>query len=279
MFKKIFKITKLYKKTYYRLLNPKNEIVFKRLFGTEKNKDLLIDFINSIVQGKNVSSIQFLKTQKDLSVDIAYKKESIIDVLCQDKDGSQYIIQMQVAKQKWFAKRAQFYAANAYSNQIQIGEEYHKLKEIIFIAITDFIMFPEKKEFLSNHVILDEEIKTNDFSFTFLELPKFNKKEKELENKAEKWFYFIKYAPNISFEEMKDLIGQDQILQKAFGEIKPSSWTNEELNAYEARIKYDTDLRAMEQQIIDDAEERGKEEGIKEGLSKITELTKDEISS
>ena len=293
MIKKFFIFSKLIKKAYSKLLNPKNDVVFKKLFGTEKNQDILINFINSIVKGKNVKSVQFMKTQQDIA--IVTQKQSIVDVLCKDQDNSQYIIEMQVAKQKGFIKRAQYYAAKAYSNQIQIGDEYTKLNEIIFIAITDFVMFPEKKEFLSNHVILDKETKTHDlkdFSFTFLELPKFNKKENELKDNAEKWFYFFKNAENISNEEMKDLIENDQTLQKAFGELNSFNWTKEELEAYEARIKIDTDLKAIEQQMIDDAKEKGKVEEkkeiakrlLKEGfdistISKITKLTKDEILS
>ncbi|NSM56489.1 Rpn family recombination-promoting nuclease/putative transposase, partial [Wolbachia endosymbiont of Atemnus politus] len=129
-----------------------------------------------------------------LSPDIAVKKESIVDVLCRDSKGVQTIVEMQVARTTGFEKRAQYYAAKAYSSQANVGDQYQDLKEIIFIAITNFILFPDKPGYKSDHVILDKvnfEHDLKDFSFTFIELPKFNKKEDQLENIIEKWCYFL----------------------------------------------------------------------------------------
>ena len=96
---------------------------------------------------------------------------------------------MQVARTQGFEKRAQYYASKAYSRQLDPGEDYTQLKEIIFIAITDFMMFKDKAGYYSTHVILDKETHAHhlkDFSFTFLELPKFDKKINELETLIEK---------------------------------------------------------------------------------------------
>ena len=76
--------------------------------------------------------------------------------MCADEFGNQYIVEMQVAEGEGFIKRAQYYAAKAYISQLKVAGKYHTLKEIIFLAITNFIMFPEKKEFKSDHVILDK---------------------------------------------------------------------------------------------------------------------------
>ena len=73
-----------------------------------------------------------------------------------DDFGNYYIVEMQVAKDKTFIKRAQYYAAKAYSSQLNVGENYNNLKEIIFLAIIDFELFPDKKDFKSDHVILDK---------------------------------------------------------------------------------------------------------------------------
>lgn len=82
---------------------------------------------------------------------------------------------MQVGLEKGFAKRAQYYAAKAYSNQMLKKGKYHHLKEVVFLAISNFGMFPEKKHYKSDHVILDNVTHENDlknFSFSFIELPK-----------------------------------------------------------------------------------------------------------
>ncbi len=175
-----------------KFLDARNDYAFKRIFGTEKNKDILIHFLNDILAFTGLAAIhdvEFLATILD--PEIAAKKQSIVDVLCKDSQGSRYIIEMQFTKTKGFEKRAQYYAAKAYIKQANKGEEYHNLKEVIFIAIADFILFPNKQAYKSDHVTLDEityENDLKDFSFTFVELPKFKKtKEDQLENIVEKW--------------------------------------------------------------------------------------------
>ena len=84
------------------------------------------------------------------------KKESIIDVRCQDQEDAQYIVGMQVAESAGFEKWAQYYAAKAYSRQLLASQAYEQLKEVIFLAITDFLMFPEKAAIKPDHIILDK---------------------------------------------------------------------------------------------------------------------------
>src|SRR3990167_8220659 len=176
-----------------KFLDPKNDVAFKRVFGTEKNKDILVHFLNDMLTFKEslpIVDVTFLKTVQD--PEIIVHKTSIVDVLCKDEKGNQYIVEMQVAKEKGFEKRAQYYASKAYIAQSHAGGEYYDLKEVIFLAISDFIMFPHKKGFKSDHVILDKESHENDlkdFSFTFLELPKFDKNIDDLTDIVEKWMY------------------------------------------------------------------------------------------
>lgn len=146
-----------------KFLDPKNDILFKRIFGTEKKKDILIHFLNDILgfTGKSViKDIEFLSTIKDPEIDA--KKQSIVDVLCRDENGLQVIVEKQVAKTKGFEKRAQYYAAKAYSRQASKGDQYHDLKEIIFIAIADGILFLDKSEYKSKHTSRDEDTNEHD---------------------------------------------------------------------------------------------------------------------
>ena len=167
--------------TIAKFLDPKNDVAFRRIFGSEKNKDILIHFVNDILELKNgnkIREVTFLPTIQD--PEIASKKQSIVDVLCKDENGVQIIVEMQVSPQEGFEKRAQYYAAKAYSRQLNRGKaegsRYIDLKSVIFIAISDSIVFKNKKSYKSNHVILDKESFSRDlrdFSFTFIELPKF----------------------------------------------------------------------------------------------------------
>jgi predicted transposase/invertase (TIGR01784 family) len=253
-----------------KFLDPKNDVAFKKIFGTEKNKDILIHFLNDMLVFKEKNPIQevtFLKTIQD--PDIAAKKTSIVDILCKDGEGNSYIVEMQVAKTKGFEKRAQYYASKAYSGQINQGRDYSTLKEVIFLAIADFVMFPDKVQYKSDHIILDKETHENDlkdFSFTFLELEKFTKTKEEISTLIEKWAYFFKHADETTEADLKEIIGQDFIIQKAYEELNRFYWNEDELSAYEAVIKKESDYIASMGQKYDEGFSKGKDQGKNEGI-------------
>ncbi len=244
-----------------KFLDPKNDFAFKQIFGTEKNKDILIHFINDIMRFKGaeqVASVEFLQTSLD--PDIASKKQSIVDVLCADEMGRQFIIEMQVARTHGFEKRAQYYASKAYSRQLVAGDNYTELKEIIFIAITDFVMFADKVSGHSTHVILDQDTHSHhlkDFSFTFLELPKYTKTIDELDNLIDKWAYFFKHAEETAEADLVRIVGSDSVIYRAYEALNRFSWTDIELNTYEQEEKRERDAQAIIQQKLIDAEAKG----------------------
>jgi predicted transposase/invertase (TIGR01784 family) len=251
-----------------KFLDPKNDYAFKRIFGTERNQDILIHFLNDMLgfSGREaIKEVTFLKTAQD--PDIAAAKQSSVDVMCTDDLNRQYIVEMQVARAKGFEKRAQYYAAKAYSRQMLQGDQYSQLKEIIFLAITDFVMFPDKTEYKSNHIILDKATYSHDlkdFSFTFLELPKFNKTIDTLNNIIEKWAYFFRYAEETNEKDLAKLIGTDIVIQRAYEELNRFAWTEIELNTYEQEEKRTLDAQAIIMQKWDE----GKAKGLAEGLAK-----------
>lgn len=248
-----------------KFLNPKNDYAFKRIFGTKKNQDILIHFINDMLEFSgdgSIKSVVFLQTDQD--PEIAAAKQSSVDVMCTDEIGRQYIVEMQVAKGQGFEKRAQYYASKAYSRQMMEKDRYINLKEIIFVAITNFVMFPDKVDYKSNHVILDKKTYSHDlkdFSFTFMELPKFNKSIDQLSGIVEKWAYFFKHAEETSDEELAQIIGSDSVIRRAFEELNRYSWTKEELNTYEQEEKRELDALAIREQLLADGRAEGKVEG------------------
>ncbi|MGL9779335.1 MAG: Rpn family recombination-promoting nuclease/putative transposase [Wolbachia sp.] len=278
-----------------KFLDPKNNYAFRRIFGTEKNKDILIHFLNDILGRTGEAKIEdvaFLSPIQD--PEIAAKKESIVDVLCRDSTGVRFICEMQVARTSGFEKRAQFYASKAYSSQAGVGDQYQNLKEVIFIAITDFILFPHKSAYKSDHVILDKvtyEHDLKDFSFTFIELPKFPKtKEDQLENIVEKWCYFFKYASETSEKDLRKIVGSDVIIGKAYNELVGYNWTEEEQAMYEwIKKNEDDNVSCLKQSRIEGIEEGRKAREIEmakamlaEGMdfttvARLTELSIDEI--
>ena len=248
-----------------KFLDPKNDYAFKRIFGRPQNQDILIHFLNDMLGFSGdlcIKTVSFLQTAHD--PDTAAAKQSSVDVMCTDERGHQYIVEMQVVKGKGFEKRAQYYAAKAYSRQLMERDEYNKLKEIIFLAITNFVMFPDKADYKSDHVILDKKTHDHDlkdFSFTFLELPKFHKSIDELNTIVEKWAYFFKHAENTHEDELKKIIGSDLIIKRAYEELNRFSWTEIELNTYEQEEKRELDAIAIREQQLDIGRAEGRAEG------------------
>jgi predicted transposase/invertase (TIGR01784 family) len=268
-----------------KFLDPKNDVAFRRIFGSEKNKDILIHFINDILELKDsdrVKEVSFLSTIQ--VPEIAAKKQSIVDVLCKDENGVQIIVEMQVSPQQGFEKRAQYYAAKAYSGQLNKGKEegsrYVDLKAIVFIAISNNIIFSDKVFYKSDHIILDKDTYSHDlkdFSFTFIELPKFKITDINLlTNIIEKWCYFFKHASKTSEQDLLKIVGSDFVIERAYTELNQFNWSEAELNTYEQEIKRIMDNRAAEEYRIEQAKvegleeglERGKAEGLKEGINK-----------
>jgi predicted transposase/invertase (TIGR01784 family) len=194
---------------------------------------------------------------------------------------------MQVSPQEGFEKRAQYYAAKAYSRQLNKGEEeggrYKDLKEVIFIAICERIIFKDKLEYKSDHIILDKnthEHNLKDFSFTFLELPKFKiNKIEDLNTIVEKWCYFFKYAETTHEEDVDKIISSDKVIEKAYNELNRFYWTEAELNSYDKEIKRIMDNLAADDYLSNVSRNEGREEGRSEGEKiKAFEIAKNLLS-
>ena len=257
-------------------LNPKNDAAFKRIFGTEKNKDILIAMLNAVLGKrlhKRIEQIQFLSPRQE--PELVGSKESVVDVLCQDNDGCQYIIEMQIGHAEGFENRAQYYAAKAFVNQARVGDKYADLKRVIFIAFCDFNIFSEKEHYKSEHFMLDG--KTNErnltqFSFTFIDLVKFDKQRaksvKDL-TLEEKFYYFLCHAEDIEEEELKKLIA-NKTIKKAFTELTQFNWSGNDFAYYESAEKkrkdYISTLDYSKQEGIKIGEKKGEKRGKQKGI-------------
>lgn len=247
----------------FKLLDPKNEAAFKKIFGTKKNKDILIHFLNDIIVFKGrepIKKVTFLKSK--MEPEIEAKKSSVVDVLCEDEKGSQYIVELQIANEKGFEKKAHYYASKAYVSQMDNGNE------IIFLAITSYVVFPNKENYKSDHVILEEESHQNNlknFSFTFLELPKFNGNIDELSTTVDKWAYFFKHAEKTSEDDFEKLFGNNDTLKKAYKELNRINWTPSEIYAYEEAEEQLRYYNACRECKFDE----GVEQGVAEGRDEV----------
>jgi predicted transposase/invertase (TIGR01784 family) len=221
----------------YRFLDPKNDFAFKRVFGTEKNKSILIRFLNDIFEGEQgkIEDVEFLKLHQD--PEIASMRQSIVDVACKDASGNKFIIEMQCATDTHFIQRAVAYASRAYLNQRTNDSNYGKMRPVIFFAIMKHALFKNKAEYLSHHKLTDVysgENDIKDLSFSFLELSKFKKKSiGDLKTNIEKWAYFFKRAQSVNPGELELMEKEGDFLRNAYNALAEYNYTPEELLEYE----------------------------------------------
>lgn len=258
---------------FTRYLDPKNDLAFKKVFGAEKHKKIPIDFLNAVLRLKGetrIVDLEFIDSRQPPEVEA--RKESIVDVLVRDQRGVKYIVEMQVAKVEGFEKRAQYYAAKTYCSHFGKGERYGELVKVVFLAITDFIMFPRKAHYKSNHIILDNkslEHDLKDFSFTFVELPKFNKKLGQLRTTEDKWYYFLKHAPQKDeHHKTYDSLTQHSEIKEAYKILDSLNWSEGELQWYEKLIMNTADTQGMIEAGYNDGRRKGLSEGLLKGLLK-----------
>ena len=250
-----------------KFLSPKNDLAFKRIFGTEKNKDILIHFLNDIFGHTTnpIEHVTFLKTSQE--PEVAAQRVSVVDILCEDLEKNKFIIEMQVTPEKGFERRAQYYAAKTYIEQRTKDVLYQDLKAVTFLAITEFTLFPNKNAYLSHHHMMDQETHERDlkdFSFSFLELPKFKKSKDDLITMTEKWAYFFKHAAETEERDLDEITGDDFIIKRAYEELNRYSWSVEELRTYDG-----VDLKRWSDQGVKDyAFDKGMEEGLEKGMEK-----------
>ncbi len=226
-----------------KFVDVKNDVAFRKIFGNENRKEVLISFLNAVLllqENHKIVNVDIL-TPYQLP-DLKGGKVTIVDVKAKDQNDKTYIVEMQVAEIDGFDKRVLYYASKSYSSQIERGDEYEKLNPTFFIGILDFEV-TNNPSYISRHKIIDIETNENyikDIEFNFVELPKFNKKENELETIIDQWVYFIKNAENLHVipENLND-----EGLKHAYEDADKHNWTKAELEAYDYVLMREQDDR------------------------------------
>lgn len=238
-------------------LDPTIDIAFKKLFGTTANKNILINFLNSILGRSGDNAIVDVTFNDPNNIaETPALKGSIVDVRCTDQRNNQYIIEMQVITQNDYAARAQYYSSLALSRQLASGQKYDKLVPVIFVGVLNFSLF-NGEHYLSHHLILDSETYIHELKhleFHFIELKKFNKSIEELSTIQDKWIYFLK---NAGFLESVPPTLKAPAIKDAFDVLAQSNWTKTELEAYD---RYQDAIRSSQSQM-DTALALGEREG------------------
>ncbi|NEN97124.1 MAG: Rpn family recombination-promoting nuclease/putative transposase [Moorea sp. SIO3I7] len=184
-----------------RFISPKTDFAFKKIFGSDQSKDILISFLNAMIYSGNYV-IQDLEIIDPYSAgDVVDLKDTYLDVKAVLEDGTTVIIEMQLWNVEGFKKRVVYNLCKTYGNQLQLGQGYFDINPVIALTITDFKLFPSSDKVISCFYFQEEEdhlpYQENELKLVFVELPKFTKQLEDLESVIDKWIYFIKEAPNL----------------------------------------------------------------------------------
>lgn len=246
-----------------KFLDVKTDFAFKKVFGSEGSKDILISFLNSLVifaEGETIA---------DLTIVDPYQipllkgmKDTYVDVKARLTDGSIVIIEMQVLNVQGFEQRVLYNAAKSYSSQLVQGEHYHLLNPVIAITITDFEMFDDIVDYKTVFRLIEKQhlIEYNgDIELIFIELPKFKKAEADLVDIIDKWIYFVQNAG--SLEYIPETLSTSPAIVHAFDIANLAGLTPEEHEAQWRR----RDFIMLQRGSIEYAEKMGRAEGRAEG--------------
>lgn len=269
-------------------INPYTDFGFKKLFGTEMNKELLISFINSLFEGKEaVKELTYLTTEQLGTTET--DRRAVFDVYCTNEKGEKILVEMQKGEQEFFKDRSVYYATFPIREQARKGNWNYELKAVYIIGILDFTFGHKDKGGYRHDVqLIDKrtgEVFFEKLTFVYLEMPKFNKAEDRLESMFEKWLFVLKNLSRL-LERPKAL--QERIFTKLFETAEIARFSPEEYYAYEESLKVYRDW----QNTVAAAESKGrKEERVKnargmkaEGIPieivmKITGLSAEEINA
>ena len=249
-----------------RYINPYTDFGFKKLFGTELNKDLLISFLNALFHDKpEITDLTYMNTEH-LGEGIVDRK-AVFDVYCRLADGSRIIVEMQKAEQQYFKDRSIYYSTYPIREQAPKGMWDYHLEDVYTVGILNFT-FPDGeypsdsmiheiklKDVEDNHVFYDK------LTFVYLEMPKFNKTEDELETMFDKWMFALSNLARL-LERPKAL--QERIFARLFEQAEVAHFTPQERNEYVASKKEYWDAYSIATTSFNKGLAKGRTEGREE---------------
>jgi len=271
-------------------INPKVDIVFKKLFGSEENKDILLSLINSILpQNEQITEIELANPYN--IADYIDGKISILDIKAKDEDGKLYDIEMQVGEQGYYGKRSLYYWGKTYTGQIDTGEMYSKLKKTIVISILDFKYFKDDERV--HRIIRAKDVESNEeyqeldcFELHFIELKKFSKELSALTTTLDRWITFLTKAYEYEKGNVPEELSKDPAVKKAIEKLDVIYLDAKERLIYEQEQKQMWDeqekMRTAEAKGVEkrnmEIVRTGKENNVPfETISLLTGLTIEEI--
>jgi predicted transposase/invertase (TIGR01784 family) len=235
---------------------------FKRIFGTEPNKRLLLDFLNTILPAHHqIQDLTFKNTEQLGSTPI--DRKAIFDIYCQTQGGERFIVEIQKAKQNFFKERSVYYATFPIQEQALQGEWNFELSAVYTVGVLDFIFDDHKNDDTLLHIVELKnqhcEVFYKKLKFIYIELPKFTKTLDQLETHFDKWMYLLRHLAQIT-DPPQPL--QEDIFSELFAVAEIANFSRTEQDTYQNSLKYYRDLN----NVVDTARQEGIEAGRQEGI-------------
>lgn len=271
-----------------RYINPYTDFGFKKLFGEEANKDLLMDFLNQLLPVHHQIADLFFKNVEQLP-DLPTERKAIFDIHCKAISGEHFVVEMQKAKINFFKDRSLFYLTFPIREQAKRGEWDFRLTPIYMIAILDFEYDEdeERRKFLRHIQLKDQDCDVfyDKLHFKFIQMPMFTKEEHELETHFDKWIYFLKKLE--TFDDIPEIL-KEPIFEKAFKTAEVANMSNIQKYEYEqSRLSYLEVKEAVNTAEMDGVKKtkyeiarKMKQKGLpNKDISDFTGLTTDEVDN
>ena len=258
----------------YKYINPYTDFGFKKLFGTEANKEALIDFLNELVNKEHRIKDLSFKHSENWGA-LAQDRKAIFDIYCETLNGEKIIIEMQKAKINFFKDRTVFYTTFPIREQAEKGDWSFELKPVYCIAILDFEFYKTSENIdYRNDITLKNQYCEEFYDklkYIFIEMPKFNKKENELTTHFEKWLYFLKHLSD--FDSIPEIL-KEKVFEKVFKTAEIAALNKKQHEAYEKSLLQYWEMTSAIDTARDDGWEDGREEGRAEGRAEGREEEK-----
>ena len=245
--------------------SPTLDFVFRKLFGSEENKDLLISLINSIVEPDYHLTDVKIKNPFNLA-DYLDAKETIVDIKAQDQDGLWYDLEMQVLGYIIYGKRAIYYMTKVHADQLSSGREFSELRPTIGIHFLDFNVFKDQR-MVRRFVFKD--IETNeapeelrDLQLYFVEMRKLHIDWPETGTARDKWVAFLKQGETLHQDNLPIALRSDPSITKAVAALERMGEDPKAREVYESEEK----ARMIDSATIQYAEERAERRGEARGM-------------
>ena len=248
-----------------RYINPLTDFGFKRIFGTEPNKNLLIDFLNVILPAPHkVKDLTYLNTEHLGNTPL--DRKAIFDLYCEGEGGEKFIVEMQKAKHNFFKERSVYYATFPIQEQAKQGAWDYYLEPVYTIGILDFIFKDHLDDPALLHIVelKDQECRVfyEKLKFIYIELPKFTKTIETLTDHFDKWLYLLRHLPDL---EDPPVPLQENVFLQLFETAALAKFSPEEIRAYENSLKYYRDMHGVIETARHEGIQEGREQGIQEG--------------